>query len=65
MEKKWNSPNNELIYKVENTRWNFYVGNPAHAVYGGRSTLIQYFFARVYQCTNHGVTLYWAVSRIP
>ncbi len=33
--------NNEVIYKVENTHWNFYVENPAHAVYGGRSTMIQ------------------------
>ena len=32
--------NNEVIYKVENTHWNFYVENPAHAVYGGRSTSV-------------------------
>ena len=33
--------NDIVIYKVENTHWNFYVENPAHAINGGRTTLIQ------------------------
>ncbi len=32
---------NEVIYKMEGRRLNFYVENPTCAVYGGRSTLMQ------------------------
>ncbi len=36
------------FYKVENTHWNLYREYPAHAVYGGRSTLNNNFFVRVH-----------------